>query len=425
MKIEELRKSYHTCLDNAKKLVTSCEEESRSMNDEETKKYKELIQDATRTKTQIETLQAQLELEAEEARTISKTVEHAEPKQKAFRGMGEFLHAVVRGSRQGATPDPRLVEERATGLNESVPSEGGFLVPTEYASELLKNSYDVSLVASKAKRTPVKGNSMTFNYVNETSRADGSRYGGINLYWLNEAGEKTASKPDFGKMELKLKKIIGLYYATDEILEDAVALESDVREMFTEEFGYKIDDAVINGTGAGMPLGILNSGCLVTVNKEAGQAATTVVYENIVKMWSRMWARSRQNAVWFINQDIEPQLLTMSLAVGVGGGPVYLQPGGASASPYATLMGRPVIPIEQCKTLGTVGDIILADYGQYKMIEKNSMQQATSIHVKFVYDETAFRFVYRCDGQPKWKNALTPANGTNTLSPFVALQTRS
>ena len=143
-------------------------------------------------------------------------------------------------------------------------------------------------------------------------------------------------------------------------------------------------------------------------------------------MWARMWARSRPNAVWFINQNIEPQLFTMSLAVGTGGIPIYMPANGLSGSPYGQLMGRPVIAIEQCQTLGTVGDIILADMSQYILADKGGMQTASSIHIAFTTDESVFRFVYRVDGQPIWNSALTPYKGTvaNSLSPFVALATR-
>ena len=114
----------------------------------------------------------------------------------------------------------------------------------------------------------------------------------------------------------------------------------------------------------------------------------------------------------------------MSLAVGVGGVPVYLPAGGASVSPYGSLMGRPVIPIEQAASIGNTGDITLVDLSQYGMIDKGGIDTAQSIHVQFLTDQTAFRFVYRCDGQSLWQSALTPANGNNTLSPFIALADR-
>lgn len=218
---------------------------------------------------------------------------------------------------------------------------------------------------------------------------------------------------------------MGLCYATDELLQDARALESVISDAFAEEFGFKIDDAILNGTGAGQPLGIMNSGALVTVPKETGQAAATIVYENIVKMWARLWARSRQNAVWYINQDIEPQLFRMSLAVGTGGVPVYLPAGGLSQSPYGTLFGRPVISIEHAATLGAAGDILLCDLSQYLLIDKGGINAASSIHVRFLYDESVFRFIYRADGQPIWNSALTPFKGAAAQSPFIALATRA
>jgi HK97 family phage major capsid protein len=144
-------------------------------------------------------------------------------------------------------------------------------------------------------------------------------------------------------------------------------------------------------------------------------------------MYSRIFAQSRPNAVWLINQNVEPQLFTMSLAVGTGGVPVYMPAGGLSGAPYGTLFGRPVIPIEQCATLGTVGDIIFADLNGYILAEKGGLQSDMSIHVRFIYDEQVFRFVMRLDGQPVRATALTPYKGgaSYTQSHFVALETRA
>jgi len=260
--------------------------------------------------------------------------------------------------------------------------------------------------------------------VSESSRADGSRFGGIRAYWLAEAGTKTASQPAFAQVSLELKKLIGLCYATDELLQDAPMLEAWIKTMFAKEFEFKLIDAVINGDGAGKPLGIMSAPAAISVTAETSQAADTVIFENISKMWARMYAPCRPNAVWFISQDIEPELDKMSVAVGTGGSAVYLPAGGLNDSPYSKLKGRPVLPIEQCDNLGDTGDIILADLSQYILIDKGGMQSASSIHVNFTTDETAFRFVYRVDGQPWWKSALTPFNGGNTQSPFVYLGAR-
>jgi len=133
-------------------------------------------------------------------------------------------------------------------------------------------------------------------------------------------------------------------------------------------------------------------------------------------MWQRRYL-GPQDYVWFANATVMPQLFQMT----TGESPVYLPPGGYSASPYGTLFGRPIIETEYNPYLGTAGDLLLASPSQYALITKGGIQAASSIHVKFVEDETAFRFVYRVDGQPIWHSAVTAYDGTNTVSPFVAL----
>ena len=354
-----------------------------------------------------------------------------------FPSFGERLIAVRNAVGQHPSEwDQRLLPQgAASGLNESVGSEGGFLVGADESQELLQRMYAGNQILaggagySGPTRVPISANanSVKFKALDETSRANGSRWGGIQASWIEEAGTKPATKPAFRQMELSLKKLVGLYYATDELLQDSAALESLVLNWFAQEFAFKIQDALLNGTGAGTPQGILPANCLVSQAKETGQAAATIVKENIDKMWSRMWPSGIGNSVWLINQQCYPQLFSLSQAVGTGGMPVYMPPGGLSASPYGTLLGRPVVPVEQCQALGTKGDILFCDWSQMLFADKGGLQSASSIHIKFVNDETAYRFVYRCDSQPAWNAPLTPYKGgsTATTGPFIALDSRS
>jgi len=421
-------------LDNSR---TQCVQENREPSVEERRVALDILgrvaelEDIINVELQSEEVKARLEKsQRQPLKPNPNEGPEAQAKKDKFRSFGEQIVAVMRAGSPNPVIDPRLrttIYDAATGLQEGIPSDGGFLIQPEFSTELLKRAYETGQVASRCRRIPIgaNANGLKINGIDETSRTTGSRWGGVRAYWIGEADDKTASKPKFRQIELSLKKLIGLCYATDELLQDATALESVMNQAFAEEFGFMLDDACINGTGAGMPLGIMNSPCLVSVSKEAAQLADTVEYANIVNMWARCYARSRPNAVWFINQDVEPQLFQMGIMVGTGGSPVYMPPGGASAAPYGTLFGRPVIPIEQCQTLGDAGDIILGDFSQYILIDKGGIQSASSIHVRFVNDESVFRFVYRVDGQPIWNSALTPFKGSNTLSPFVRLAARA
>lgn len=338
-----------------------------------------------------------------------------------FSNFGEQLVAIRNSADPSQGIDRRLI--RATGSSEGVPSDGGFLVQQDFSTELINRVKETSPVISRVRRIPVSGNGLKINAVAETSRST-SIWGGIVVYRKGEAAEKTASKPEFRQMELSLKKIIGLWYTTDELLQDAVALEAIANTGFAEAIDLKIEEEIMNGTGGGQMLGIMNSAALITVLKETGQLADTIQYENIVKMWARLWSRSMPNAVWLISQSVLPQLFTMGIVVGLGGAPVYTPPGGASATPYGSLFGRPVLPIECCQPLGDKGDIVLCDLSQYLMIEKGGVQSASSIHVNFKYDESVYRWVVRNDGQPIWNSALTPKDGSASVSPFVCLEAR-
>lgn len=355
-------------------------------------------------------------------------------KNGGFRSLGEQLIAIASaGITNGRTEDPRLhwdnvvPQAAATGAGASTPTDGGYLIQKDVMTELTDKSFGGDEVLGRVRRFGCGQNSdgLTMNLVDETSRVSGSRWGGVQVYYGAEADSATATKPKFRQTKWELKDVIGLMYATNRLLADAGMLGSVFTEAFASEIRFFVGDGVINGLGGGQILGLLNAGALVSVSKETGQAAATIQFENINKMWARMWARSRGNAVWLINQDCEPALDSMSVPAGTGGLPVYLPAGGLSQSRLATLKGAPVIPTEFNPALGTVGDIMLVDLSQYLLIDKGGLQSDSSAHVRFINNEQTFRFIYRVDGRPLWNSALTPAKGSATLSPFVALATRS
>lgn len=423
-------------------LLQRIESESRSPSADEVSKLGELKTQAEELRCRIERLEEWEGLTSEtrgagdptkpdptEERGVT-WAEAPKPPEVVKREMefkfGQFLQAVIRSSRPGSSVDPLLVEQRAAlGANETVGSDGGFLVGTDFSAELYRRAYTMGEITSRCRRVPISANanSIKLNGVDETSRATGSRWGGIRGYWLAEAGDLTKSKPKFSVISLNLHKLGVLAYATDELLMDAGALGSILMEAASEEINWMTEDSLINGTGAGMPLGVLNAACVVSVAKEAGQAATSLVYKNLTKMWSRRYLRSAGNMVWHVNQDVEPALDELTMPVGTGGLPAnYITYGQDGVQ---RIKGQPVVPVEYCETLGTTGDILLADWGSYLLAEKGGIQSASSIHVQFTTDETVFRFIYRVDGQPMWSSALIPANGSNTVSPFVKLDTRA
>lgn len=345
--------------------------------------------------------------------------------QGGFRDFGEFAVAVCRGSRRAnASIDPRLVFDAPTSYgNEGVGADGGFAVPPAFKAEIMELIEDEENLLARTDQLTTGSNNLTLP-TDETTPWQTS--GGIQAYWEGEGNQLTQSKPDLKSNTHRLKKLTALVPMTEELLEDASAMDSYLRRKVPSKMDFKITNAIINGTGSGQPLGFRNSGALIQVAKESGQTADTVVYENIVKMWSRMYGPSRRNAIWLINQDIEPQLDTMSFEGTSSSVPVYLPPGGVADAPYGRLKGRPVIPTQAAKTLGDEGDIMLVDLKQYmSLIKTGGMRSDVSMHLYFDYDMMAFRFILRIDGQPYLSAPIDPLNGTSTLSPFVSLAARA
>lgn len=313
------------------------------------------------------------------------------------------------------------------GMSEQVGADGGFTVIPEFAPGILDYVYANKLWDMTDNYT-VSGNSMTFKANAETSRADGSRHGGMQGYWVDEGQTITKSKPTFREVTVKLNKVAVVVYLTDELISDTGdALEAYVTRKASEEFNFLIGNSLVNGTGAGQPTGFLNAPSLLAISKETGQAAKTIVTENIEKIYNRFYAANLPNARWFHNQDCQSQLGLMTLGIGAAGIATYMPnvSGGMADAPFGTLKGLPRQPIEFAQTVGTQGDITLADMKQMITISKGGIQQAVSMHVEFLTDQLALRFVMRVGGQPWEISPITPYNGTNTQSSFVTVATRS
>lgn len=320
--------------------------------------------------------------------------------------------------------DPRLVMNAPTTYSsEGVGADGGFAVPPDFRTDIWqKVAGEDSLLKFTDQQVSSK-NTMVWP-ADETTPWDTT--GGIQAYWESEAGLLTQAKIALKEKTIRLNKLTALIPVTEELMEDAPAIDSYLRTKTGQKFDFKITDKLINGVGAGEPLGLLKSAALVSVAKESGQDADTVLSQNIMNIWSRMYAPCRRKSIWLINQDIEPQLFQMYVAVGTGGIPVYMPANGLSQSPYGTLMGRPVIPTQACQSLGSQGDIILVDFSQYLTATKTSgVRTDVSMHLWFDYDVLAYRFIIRMAGQPWWATYITPKNGTNYLSFAVTLDERS
>jgi HK97 family phage major capsid protein len=353
---------------------------------------------------------------------------------RGFSHLGEYARSVRHAALVGRTGG--AIDERLNALggmqaaapttfgSEASGSDGGFLIPTGFSNNIWTLSLEEDALLARTDRLPVEGNSMSLP--KDETTPWGSN--GIRAYWQGEAQAATPTKPVIGRAEMKLKKLMALVPMSDELMADAVALGAYLQPNMARSIRWKSDEAILFGGGNGQPLGMFHaqSPSFVMVSKEAGQATMTLDPKNLAKMIARLMPGSYGRAIWLINNDVLPALFTMTL----GNYPIYLPAGapvgGIQGSPYGSLLGRPIVVTQHAKSFSSQGDVMLVDFSWYQTIEKagGGIETATSMHLYFDADSVAFRATFRVDGQPKLAAPITPANGSNTLSPAIVLEAR-
>jgi len=336
-----------------------------------------------------------------------------------FRSLGDFAVAVRASASRGGNTDNRLLRNAAATsiTQESVGQDGGYAVPPDFRTQIMTRLFDQDSLASRCDIQTSSSN----NYSAPTDETTPWGTGGVKAYWTAETSAITQSKPLLSQVDLRLHKLAALVPVTEEMADDASAIGGYLASKTPEALDWALSYALIWGTGAGQPFGVMNSAALVSQAAESAQTADTVNAQNVVKMLSRLPPRSRSTAVWLIHPDAEPQLPLMTL----GQMPVYMPPGGLADAPLGRLLGRPVIPHQVCATVGDLGDILLVDLNQYLLVRKTAgINAQVSMHLWFDQDIMAYKFTLRVAGQPWWAAAQSPRAGANTQSPFVALAAR-
>lgn len=420
-RVLQMRRSQNTAVAQIKEIAARVEAEQRGYTAAEEAQMERLRTEALGIKSSIDDL-------------LNGVLGAAGNEAHGFNSLGEFGMAVAitaTGRKTGRGIDPRIqaymgamqAAAPGTAANESMGADGGFLVPAPFAKSLFLMSLDEDNLLPMCDEIPVEGNSMSIPKDESTPWSTD----GVRAFWQGEATAATVTKQSLSGVELRLKKLMGLVPVSNELMSDAPALGAYLPAKLASSIRWKTNQAILFGTGVGQPLGAMAGGVPITVPKDTGQATLTLSVTNLATMFARLPPGSQQRAVWLINNDVLPALLTLTL----GNAPVFLPagPGTLTASiagaPIGTIWGRPVVISQQPNTFGSQGDVLLLDLAYYQVITKAAgVQMATSMHLYFDADTMAFRITFRMDGAPKLTKPISPARGATTMSPFVQLAAR-
>lgn len=446
-----LAKAAKAKAEEAKTLLAKIEAENRQPTEDESKQHAGLLAESksllaqSRQHRDAEALDDEFadapppKSDAGPARNEDATTKvHAEARDREAEARGGFRHfgemaKSVYDAGMGTRMDNRLGRLYSTVGSDEMSAgngpRGGFLLPPAFSTQVWDG-----VMAAPDNLLPMTDSyalgseeSITFPAVDESSQTIGVA-AGMTATWRSEFGQMSGSRPKLREVRLEPHEMYVFAYVTEKLLNNSpLALGQFLTAKAGLAISSKTSDAIYAGDGAGKPQGILESSALIQVTKEPGQAADTIVAENIVKMYARMLPAAIGGAYWFYNQEAMVQLLQLTMGIGAAGVPVFMPAGGFSQAPFATIFGRPAIPLASAKKLGDKGDIVFVNPKFYATATRGGIRSAESMHIRFDYAQMAFRFQFEVDGRSWLPSAITPANATSgvTLSPFVALAERA
>ena len=450
--VQKLRDQRVALIEQSREVMAEAKADDRELTDEEVVVFEANLTKIDELKAQVERVEkvsdlssrldgAKASLDVPERRQTAPDTPDASPGQphirvgkvrleddptKGFKSPKHFIMDVM----HHATRDYRNVQNAdglkilaAVGSDEQATfkdSLGGFLVPEAFIPRVLQLEPEGDPMGALTTKIPMESSTIVIPARVDKNHSS-SVSGGLTVARKEESTAAVTSKMSLEQVRMTATSLFGVSYVTEELLTDSfVSFAAILQAGFSDEFTSHIIDERINGTGVGEFEGVLTSPALITITAEPSQVATTLVYENLVKMRARCWRYSK--AIWIANHDTLPQLMTMTLAVGTGGQAMWQQSAREDAPDM--LFGRPIFFTEYAKTLGTAGDIILGVWSEYLEGTLQNLQSAESIHVRFLEHERTFKFWLRNAGACWWRSAFTPKNGS-TLSPFVDLATRA
>src|SRR5690606_4863349 len=156
--------------------------------------------------------------------------------------------------------------------------------------------------------------------------------------WLAEATEGNLQTGKLSQITLRANKLAIFVALSNEVIEDSISGGAIFADIMGGALGYDMNQVLLTGTGAGQPMGFINADSTITVSKESGQAADTLLFPNIVNMWARLHPACHRTAVWYVSSDVVPQLLTMQFVQSADHPVPIFTTSGANSAPMMTLM---------------------------------------------------------------------------------------
>lgn len=356
-------------------------------------------------------------LDTEPAQRIGYVTPDGGTADRNVKSFGDFVKAIGRRDHKRLTE----VYGARKALEENSGVTGGYLVPTQFVNQLTEYAAEMEIVKPRAFRVDMTAREAeipAIDYANTAySAGDTAFTAGLVMEWTAERKKIPDTQPKFRQMQLEAHKMSGIVPVSNELLNDSgQALEQLLVRLFGTAVAFTEDYAFLQGDGNGKPLGVLNAPATITTGTALTAAAPTVA--QLSAMYSRLMQQSKENAVWVVHQLLTDALMSINATASSNTMLTWLPDIRGRIQPV--LFGHPVLFTEKLPTSFANGGLILADFQQYVVGNRQEIEIAMSEHAGFNQDETQWRCIARCDGQPYMNGPVKVGSGANdTVSAFV------
>ena len=328
------------------------------------------------------------DLIAPKSKTWDKSLIQADPKRRAnrkgFQGGEAVLPPSIAAAFLGgqAVIDP-IRGKVVTSLDDAVnnPSLAHYLVPEEFKAQLLQLPAPPPTLLSQVTRVATDTGELTYPQLTQT---DSNEFGGVAFTWTEEAHEKGETEPQFEQVTIAAHELSGYTELSDRVISrSAIALEPLLRSLYRSRLNYEVDRVILNGSGDGKPLGLLNT---AGVHRVGRAGAGAVVWADIVNLCHAVQYYHRMGARYCMGDPVE-----QSLALQTDGDGRPLFTASVAYGPYDRIYGRPYDVAYHNPALGSEGDIVFGNWRYYFLVVEEEITIAKSTEYRFRRNRTAFK----------------------------------
>lgn len=294
MTINELREARNKAWQGAKAFVESKRDKDGLLSAEDAAAYDEMEKKIKDYSAEIERMEQMEAIENEHNKPVNTPIV-TKPmavggKEKTGRASDEYKAGMLMALRTN-------FKQISNVLQEGVDADGGYLVPEEYDSRLIQTLEEENIMRKLATRITTSGEHKINIAATKPAAA-----------WIEEGAALTFGDATFSQILLDAHKLHVAIKVTEELLYDnAFSLENYIIDQFGKALANAEEDAFLNGTGVGQPLGLFAATGGGTVEK----TATALTTDEVIGLVYALKRPYRKNASFIMNDQLIAQIRTL------------------------------------------------------------------------------------------------------------------